>query len=71
MNDWTAGYRAALADIERLAASRGGLPLWLGSLLADMRQDTLVIEHEQTNRLQKRRMRAAQEALPLFKDDLL
>jgi hypothetical protein len=66
MSEWTDGYRAALADVERLACTRNhGLP-WLSALLDDLRQDSLVIEHEQGNRLQKRRLAAAREALPLF-----
>ena len=70
MSEWTDGYRAALAYVDRLAYSRTGFdwPVWLRQLLADLKQDALVIEHEQGNKLQKARMRAAREALPLFRD---
>jgi hypothetical protein len=43
----------------------------LDTLLRDLTQDALVIDHEQSNRLQRRRLAAAREAvllngLPLF-----
>jgi hypothetical protein len=66
MSEWTDGYRAALGDVERLAASRGLMTQPLNRLCCDLEQDALVIEHEVGNRLQKKRLAAAREALPLF-----
>jgi hypothetical protein len=66
MSEWTDGYRAALRDVMRVATDRQGWLSWLDTLVEDLNQDALVIEHEQGNRLQRRRMRAAREALPLF-----
>lgn len=71
MSEWTDGYRAALADFELVAFNRGwgaALTKELRTVLADLHQDALVIEHEQSNKLQKRRLAAAREALPLFAD---
>ena len=68
MTEWTDGYRAALADVLRLAYPRSGgavMPDWLRVLLADLEGDALTIEHEQGGRLQRRRLAAAREALPL------
>lgn len=71
MNEWAVGYQAALRDIETLAAQPGE-PRSVKELVADLRQDSLVIDHELTNREQKRRMAAAREAtLPLFKGEAL
>jgi hypothetical protein len=68
MSDWTDGYRQALADIARLAHSRGLVSTpELEALLADVVADALVIEREQENRLRRRRLVAEREALPLFK----
>jgi hypothetical protein len=69
MSEWIDGYRAALVDVARLAYTRYGTGnlKWLDTLIEDLRQDSLVIEHEQGNKLQKRRLAAAREALPLFK----
>jgi hypothetical protein len=65
MNDWVAGYRAAMADLERIANSRGLLNAGLTELIADFQGDALVIEHANKATLQRRRLRAAQEE-PLF-----
>jgi hypothetical protein len=71
MSDWTDGYTAALRDVAKLAHSRGVVTEPLDALLRDLTQDALVIDHEQSNRLQRRRLAAAREAvllngLPLF-----
>lgn len=71
MSDWTDGYTAALRDVAKLAHSRGLVTEPLDALLRDLTQDALVIEHEQSNRLQRRRLVAARETvllngLPLF-----
>ena len=65
MNDWAAGYRAALADVLRLAHSRSLLVSGVAALIVDLEADAFVIEHEQGSRLQRRRLAAAREALPL------
>ena len=70
MNDWAAGYRAALADVRRLVFTRLTIPSTeLDMLLADLEQDALVVDHELGNKLQKRRLAAAREAMLLFKDE--
>jgi hypothetical protein len=66
MTDWTDGYTAALRDVTKLAHSRGVVTEPLDALLHDLTQDALVIDHEQSNRLQRRRLAAAREAVPLF-----
>jgi hypothetical protein len=68
MSDWTAGYAAAISDFTTLVQSRGLMTEKLQLLLQDLQQDALVIEHEQGNRLQRRRLVAGREALPLFVD---
>jgi hypothetical protein len=66
MSAWIDGYRAALADVGRLLPSRGTAAAQITELLADLDADALVIEREQDNRHQRRRLRAAREAmLPL------
>jgi len=62
--DWTSGYQAAIDDIERLSYSRGLATPPLAALLADLKQDAHVIEHETGARLQRRRLAAAREAKP-------
>jgi hypothetical protein len=68
--DWLNGYQAALDDVKALAQSREFVVLGsrraqtLNQLLADLRQDALVIEHETGARLQRRRLAAAREAQP-------
>jgi len=68
MSDWVSGYRAALADVERLMPGRAarwphGLTMdVVVRLLADLDQDALVIEREQDNRIRRRRLAAAREA---------
>jgi len=67
--DWAKGYAAALGDIRALAISRG-IDNWrLDLLIADLEQDARVIDHEITNRDQRRslaaRREASQEELPL------
>ena len=71
MSEWTDGYRAALADIARLAHDRLGVPLppYLPELLADLEGDALVIERESDNRIRRRRLVAAREALPLLEGE--
>ena len=66
MIDWASVYRAALADVERLACSRDLMTPELTLLLDDLRMDAHVIEHAQDNRLQRRRLRAAKEEPTLF-----
>ena len=61
MSQWSDGYRTALADVLRLAHNRALLVAEIAALIADLSQDALVIEHEQDNRLQRRRRRAVQE----------
>jgi hypothetical protein len=67
MSAWVDGYRAALADVGRLAVARH--PILCEAmllLLADLDGDALVIEREQANRIRRRRLRADREAmLPL------
>ena len=65
---WSEGYRAALADVCLLAASRGIHNPALDQLLDDLIADALVVERESDNRLRRRRLRAEREALPLFED---
>ena len=60
MNEWVAGYRAALADIRRTWPSRG--VAGMAELLADLEGDALVIEREADNRIRKRRLAAVREA---------
>jgi hypothetical protein len=60
MSDWTDGYRAALADVARLARSRGDESL--PGILVDLECDAMVIEREADNRLRRRRLTAAREA---------
>lgn len=64
--DWTDGYLAALRDVSILARSRDLRTAPLDQLIADLEGDAFVIEHEQNNRMQRRRLTAAREALPLF-----
>jgi hypothetical protein len=71
MSEWTDGYRAALGDVERLLQSRALMSEPLALLCRDLQQDALVIEHEQSSKLQRRRLAAAREALPLFAQDAL
>jgi hypothetical protein len=59
MSQWVDGYRAALADVRRLAFTRLGP---LTELLADLEGDALVIEREQDNRIRRRRLAAVREA---------
>ena len=66
MSEWTDGYRAAVRDLRQMATGRGLMTDPLDLLFGDFEQDALVIEHEVGNRLQKRRLVAAREALPLF-----
>lgn len=61
-HDWASVYRAALADVEKLACSRELMTPELTLLLDDLRMDVHVIEHAQDNRLQRYRLRAAKEA---------
>lgn len=63
---WSEGYRAALADVCLLAASRGIHNPALDQLLDDLINDALVVERESTNLLRRRRLRAEREALPLL-----
>lgn len=64
LSDWTKGYHAALDDFERLATARGyALHAEQRALLADLRQDSLVIKHELDNRKQRVKLRAAREVL--------
>ena len=70
MNDWAAGYRAALAVVRRLVSTQLTIPpTELDRLPADLGQDALVIDHELGKNLQKRRPVAAREAMPLLKDE--
>jgi len=62
MSEWTAGYRAALADITSIAPSRGLMTPALDELLADLHFDALVIEREQDNRIRRRRLAVVREA---------
>ncbi len=69
MSEWTDGYRAALADIARLAHTRAAsrsrlsaVPPYLAELIADLEGDALVIEREQDNRIRRRRLAAVREA---------
>jgi len=64
---WPDVYRAALADVSRLAKSRGLLTAELDQLIEDLMQDAYVIEHSLDNRAQRRRLAAAKEepTLPL------
>jgi len=66
MSEWTAGYRAALADIASIAPSRGLMTPALDELLADLHFDALVIEREQDNRIRRRRLTAVREATRPF-----
>lgn len=61
MTEWTDGYRAALADVARVSRSRGLSSPELGHLLNDLLGDALVIERQQAQRLQRRRLRAVKE----------
>lgn len=65
MSDWASGYRAALADVNRLLTSRRLMTKEVAALLTDMDGDAFVIEHEQDSRTQRKRLRAAREAVPL------
>ena len=68
MSEWTAGYCAAITDLERLIESRfsAAFPTRfrkaLAELLADLRSDAAVIAHAQLNELQRAELaeRAAQ-----------
>jgi hypothetical protein len=61
VSDWTDGYAAALRDVAALVQSRGLITEPLQLLFADLLQDARVIEHEQGNRVQRRRLAAARE----------
>jgi hypothetical protein len=62
-DDWTAGYRRALVDLDRMARNRGiDLSPALLTLLADLDGDALVIEREQDNRVRRRRLSVVREA---------
>jgi hypothetical protein len=66
--DWAKGYAAALSDLQHLATLRGAMSPVLAELIDDLRQDARVIDHEVTNRGQRRELaarREAQEELPL------
>ena len=65
MSDWASGYRAALADVNRLLTSRRLMTKEVAALLTDMDGDAFVIEHEQTNEMQRARLRAVREAVQL------
>ena len=60
MSEWSAGYRAALADVGRLILGRGEAALF--ELLADLEGDALVIEREADNRIRRRRLAVVREA---------
>lgn len=64
MSEWTNGYRAALIDLQRLFASLNLLTDHIEHLFRDLEGDAFVIEHEQGNKLQRKRLRAAREAMP-------
>ena len=64
MTEATDGYRAAIRDLQTLVASRGLMTPGLVELFADLEHDALVIEHEQGNKLQRRRLKAQREAMP-------
>ena len=67
MNEWTDGYRAALADIATVLRSRGLLTDdAYAEAIRDLEGDALVIEREHHNRLRRQRLRVEREAqLPL------
>jgi predicted NUDIX family NTP pyrophosphohydrolase len=71
MTDWAKGYAAALADLRHLATLRSLMSHRLAELIDDLTQDARVIDHEITNRGQRRELaarREAQEELPLCSD---
>ena len=65
MSDWATGYGRALADLRFLASGRKLMTPGLQALLDDMQRDADVIGHEEDNRMKKRRLTAAREALPI------
>lgn len=66
MSVWTDGYRAAIEDIRTLFGTRELMTPPIATLFDDLQQDALVIAHEQDSKLQRRKLRAASEALPLL-----
>ena len=69
MIEWADTYRRAVADVRLLAGIRRILSPELSLLLDDLDADALVIAREADNRLRRRRLRAFDEALPLFDKD--
>jgi hypothetical protein len=69
MSEWTAGYHAALGDLRRLAESRFAATFptrfseAVARLIADLRHDASIIDHEHLNRDQRAALDAERRAI--------
>lgn len=68
MSDWTAGYRACLGDVERMAEGRfathpARFRAELARLLTDLRGDMSAIEHADLNTQQRAALDAERAAI--------